>query len=194
MILASVVAGLLLVGVLAAPFLAGLLPERDSQDRASDRTSDAAGATPLTDVEKFAITERDHTEDPVDYEQTPPAGGKHRPTWLDCGVYDDPVPNEYVVHDLEHGTVWITYDPDEVDAEGIAALEEQLPDNGILSPYPDLPAPVVVTVWGTQLRLSGPEDTGLKDFIGAYSHGETAPEPMASCHGGTRDPESGTTA
>ena len=39
------------------------------------------------------------------------------------------------MHDLEHGTVWITYDPD-LDADDVAALADQLPQNGILSPYP----------------------------------------------------------
>ena len=47
------------------------------------------------------------------------------------------------MHDLEHGTVWITYDPD-LDADGRRRAGDVLPDDGIMSPYPDLPAPVVV--------------------------------------------------
>ena len=35
----------------------------------------------------------------------------HDPVWLDCGAYDAPVRDENAVHDLEHGSVWITYDP-----------------------------------------------------------------------------------
>ncbi|WP_193613850.1 DUF3105 domain-containing protein [Nocardioides lijunqiniae] len=150
--------------------------------------TDGPGAgTDLAAVEEFSDLEPTHTEDDVDYEQSPPAGGPHDPTWLDCGVYDEPVSEENVVHDLEHGTVWITYEPD-LDEESVAALEEALPQNGILSPYDDLRAPVVVTVWERQLELTGADDPRLQLFIEEYGAGETAPEPFASCAGGVRDP------
>lgn len=67
-------------------------------------------------------------------------------------------------------------------------LAELLPDNGILSPYPDQEAPVVITVWGRQLELTGPEDPRIALFVAAFGAGETAPEPFASCHGGA-DPD-----
>ena len=104
-------------------------------------------------------TEHRDDED-VDYEQVPPLGGPHDPDWLACGAYDEPLRDENAVHDLEHGTVWITYDPD-LDEEEVDALEELLPDDGIMSPYPGLPAPVVVTVWGVQLQLDGADDPRL---------------------------------
>ncbi|WP_193607214.1 DUF3105 domain-containing protein [Nocardioides lijunqiniae] len=150
--------------------------------------TDGPGAgTDLAAVEEFSDLEPTHTEDDVDYEQSPPAGGPHDPKWLDCGVYDEPVSEENVVHDLEHGTVWITYEPG-LDEESVAALEEALPQNGILSPYDDLRAPVVVTVWERQLELTGADDPRLQLFIEEYGAGETAPEPFASCAGGVRDP------
>ena len=52
-----------------------------------------------------------HVAGPVAYSVTPPVGGDHSPVWLNCGVYDRPVPNERAVHDLEHGAVWVTYRP-----------------------------------------------------------------------------------
>lgn len=85
---------------------------------------------------------------------------------------------------LNHGTVWLTYRPEDVDAAGIDRLTETLPDNGILSPYPDQEAPVVITVWGRQLALTGPDDPRIDLFLAEYGAGETAPEPNASCHGG----------
>jgi hypothetical protein len=131
-----------------------------------------------------------HTSDDVDYPQTPPAGGPHDPVWLDCGVYDEPVRDENAVHDLEHGTVWITYDPD-LDGDDVDTLAGVLPHNGILSPYVGLAAPVVVTVWGRQLDLDGADDPRLQTFIDEYADGVTAPEPFASCAGGVRDPQGG---
>jgi len=129
----------------------------------------------------------DHTAKDVDYPQSPAVGGPHAPVWLDCGVYDEPVREENAVHDLEHGTVWIAYDPD-LDGDDVDELADALPQNGILAPYPGLTAPVVVTVWGRQLELVGADDPRLSLFLRRYGGGETAPEPFASCAGGVRDP------
>lgn len=119
-----------------------------------------------------------------DYPQSPPVGGDHAPYWLECGAYDQPVPEANAVHDLEHGTVWLTYRPDDLDAAGIRRLTEVLPANGILSPYDDQAAPVVITVWGRQLELAGPDDPRIALFIAQFGAGDTAPEPFASCNGG----------
>jgi hypothetical protein len=120
----------------------------------------------------------------LDYPQSPAVGGDHAASWLECGAYDEPVPEVNVVHDLEHGTVWLTYRSDEVDADGVRHLTEVLPANGILSPYDDQQAPVVITVWGRQLELTGPDDPRIALFIAQFGAGGTAPEPFASCHGG----------
>lgn len=152
-------------------------------------TEDAV-PTDLDAVRSYDDLSVDHTGEDVDYPQSPAVGGPHDPVWLDCGVYDEPVREENVVHDLEHGTVWIAYAPD-LDGDEVEELADVLPQNGILSPYPGLAAPVVVTVWGRQLELVGADDPRLSLFIRRYGGGETAPEPMASCAGGVRDPGQG---
>jgi hypothetical protein len=169
----AVVAAVLVVGVaVTVPF--ALQPSEGH----------SAGPVNLDDVQVYDDLEVGHTTQDVDYPQSPPVGGPHDPVWLDCGVYDEPVRDENAVHDLEHGSVWITYDPDaDVD---VAALEEVLPQNGIISPYDGLDSPVVVTVWGHQLALDGADDPRLELFIDTYGGGETAPEPFASCAGGVR--------
>ena len=138
------------------------------------------------DLSKVAVYEDlpfDHVTGDVDYDVTPPVGGPHAPAWLECGVYDVEVPDENAVHALEHGTVWITYEPG-LGAGDIARLADRLPDKGILSPYDGLPGPVVVTVWGRQLVLEGADDERLGLFLSEYADGHTAPEPFASCQGG----------
>jgi hypothetical protein len=144
----------------------------------------------LAAVTAYDDLRTDHVTGSYAYEVTPPVGGPHDDRWLDCGVYDEPVRDENAVHDLEHGTVWITYRPDLPD-DDVEALADALPQNGILSPYDDLPAPVVVTVWGRQLRLDGADDERLTLFVEEYADGVTAPEPMQSCAGGVEDPSGG---
>jgi hypothetical protein len=176
-VLAVVAAALLVGGAVAVPVV---LNQQDADETARQ------GPVNLDEVRIYDGLEPDHTDEDVDYPQSPAVGGPHAPVWLDCGVYGEPVREENVVHDLEHGTVWITYDPDaDVDVE---ALAELLPQNGILSPYDDLGSPVVVTVWGRQLALDGADDPRLPLFVDTYEGGETAPEPFASCAGGVRSP------
>lgn len=187
-----------IVLVVAAFVLPPLLNEgdderagRDSSGEASDGGSDGLSSADAEDsnLDEVAVHEDlDPTHvaagTDVDYPQSPPVGGNHYPVWVECGVYDDPLTDEYAVHDLEHGAIWITYRPDDVDDDNIEDLEGQLPDNGIMSPYPDQSAPVVITTWGRQLELTGPDDPRIGLFIDEYGAGETAPEPFASCHGG----------
>jgi len=152
------------------------------------------GEDPHTDdpalkaVQTFDYVGAQHTTDPVSYAQTPPAGGPHDPVWQDCGVYTQPLRNENAVHSLEHGTVWVTYRPDLPTAD-VAKLQSALDavkdDKTILSPYPGLPAPAVITVWNAQLDLKGADDPRLATFISVYGDGHTAPEAaVASCAGG----------
>lgn len=154
--------------------------------------------TPTLDaVRVYEDLRTDHVADDqaVEYDPAPPPGGPHADVWLACGAYDEPVRDENAVHALEHGTVWITYDPEELSPDDVEDLTARLPDEGILSPYPGQGAPVVVTVWGRQLDLRSAGDERLGLFLDAYGDGHTSPEPMASCEGGdqvTDDAAAGT--
>jgi hypothetical protein len=131
-------------------------------------------------VETFTITNTDHTTDPVQYPQDPPAGGPHDPTPLACGAYDTPVRNENAVHSLEHGAVWITYRPD-LSASDVSDLDRFARQSEVIvSPYLGLDSAVVLTSWGTQLRLDAVDDTVITQFIGAFKN-RTAPEIAATC-------------
>jgi hypothetical protein len=178
LVLATTGAVLVLGAALVAPLV----------DQAIRGEEEAQRALDLALVQTWDITERGHTTGDVTYTQDPPAGGEHAPIWLACGVYDQPVREENAVHDLEHGTTWITYDAD-LPADDVEQLAAQLPDNGIMSPRDGLPSPVVVTVWGAQLQLDGADDERLGLFIEEYGDGHTAPEFGVTCEGGTPDPQ-----
>ena len=62
-------------------------------------------------TQTFQGLARTHTDGAIAYDVVPPPGGEHNPQWLDCGVYESPVPNERVVHTLEPGAIWLTYQP-----------------------------------------------------------------------------------
>jgi putative peptide zinc metalloprotease protein len=141
-------------------------------------------------TQHFEVTERNHVLVPVTYSQVPPVGGNHAPIWQNCGFYDTPIANENAVHSLEHGTVWITYQPqlprEQVDM--LRQLAHRL-NYVLVSPYPDQPAPVILSAWGYQLRLDSADDARLDQFLLTFRLGPQAPEPEAQCTGGVGTPK-----
>jgi len=143
-----------------------------------------------------------HVTGPVRYSVTPPVGGQHNGEWLTCGVYDKPVPSENAVHNLEHGAIWITYQPSLPSSE-VSKLRAFFARQSVLSaaaggggsryidltPYPGLPAPIVVSSWGYQLRLNSPADPRLQQFVNKFRASQQySPEYGGSCTGGTGTP------
>jgi len=125
-----------------------------------------------------------HVEGTVDYEQSPPAGGPHNAVWLNCGLYDQPVPNENAVHSMEHGAVWVTYDADEVAGDDLAKLKSLLPSTYIvLSPYEGLDSPIVLSNWNHQLKLDSVDDDRIPAFLEEFWRSQNVPEPNAACTG-----------
>lgn len=175
----------MIIGLVVAAFLAGFgaLIWYDS--------SQSSG--PPAGVEEFDVAdgEGNHTQDPVDYEQTPPVGGPHNNVWQNAAFYKEPVQNETAVHTLEHGAVWITYSPDlpQDQKDTLRQLVEGR-DCLIASPFPDLPGggPIMASAWGKQLTVESADDEALQGFIGAYLQGPQTPEPGATCTGGTAEP------
>ncbi|BDP40297.1 hypothetical protein DAETH_02660 [Deinococcus aetherius] len=145
----------------------------------------ACGGGGIEGLKTFEYQGGDHRAGSLVYAENPPAGGPHNPIWQNCGVYDQPLYNEYAVHSLEHGAVWITYRPD-LGAEGIAALKTLVDGRPytLLSPYEGLPAPVVASAWNAQVQVQSPTDGRLKAFLDKYEQGPTAPERGAACSGG----------
>ncbi|HMO57573.1 MAG TPA: DUF3105 domain-containing protein [Roseiflexaceae bacterium] len=140
-------------------------------------------------IQRFSNMTAGHTDQPVVYPQTPPVGGPHSPAWQNCGIYDQPIASENAVHSLEHGAVWITYDP-ALPAADIETLRSKVRGRSylLLSPFPGLPGPVFASAWGVQLRADGVDDPRIDTFISEYRQGPQTPEPGAVCTNGVGTP------
>jgi hypothetical protein len=122
----------------------------------------------------------------VAYDRYPPVGGPHDGTWADCNgdVYTTAVRNENMVHPLEHGAVWIAYNPKTIAAGDLDKLKAIVTGQSYLfmSPYPGLDAPISLQAWGHQLKLTSAGDVRIKQFITALRQNPyTTPESGASC-------------
>jgi len=56
-----------------------------------------------------------------EYNSNPPTSGWHRANPARLGFYDEELPDEALIHNLEHGEIWISYKPSVPDA-----VKEQL--------------------------------------------------------------------
>ncbi len=130
-----------------------------------------------------------HVEGRVYSPDEVPAGGEHAPVWINCGFYANQVPAENVVHALEHGAVWLSYQPNipQQSIETLRGFARPL-EKVVVSPVPGQTAPVMATAWGFQLELQSADDHRLEQFVNEFAGALTAPEPGGACSGGVGNP------
>jgi hypothetical protein len=145
-------------------------------------------STQIPDVVRIKYTGAQHVtaQQRVAYDQSPPFGGPHDGTWAECDgiVYDKPVRNENMVHALEHGTVWIAYNPDKIKDAALDKLKSKVSGQPymMLSPYPNLDKPVSLQSWGHQLKVDSADDARIDDFIKSLRANQyQTPEPGGRC-------------
>ncbi|MFD3648248.1 DUF3105 domain-containing protein [Streptomyces cyaneofuscatus] len=130
---------------------------------------------------------RNHSAGDVDYPMTPPVGGDHNPSWLNCDgdVYEKAVPNVNAVHSLEHGAVWVTYSAKASEGD-VAKLAERVRSTPftLMSPYADQEGAITLSAWGKQVTVDSADDRRVDQFLAQYVQGPQTPEPGAPCTGG----------
>lgn len=111
----------------------------------------------------------------ADYNSNPPTSGPH---WGDgtagAGAHDKEVPDELLVHSLEHGGVIVSYKPDLTkDQIGqITNAYDEASGKKILIPRKNLNVPVAVTSWGRIIKFKAIDKNTLsqiKAFIESNS-------------------------
>ena len=119
----------------------------------------------------------------IDYSTTPPTSGPHwgTPEWADCGIHEAQVPDERIVHNMEHGQVVISYNlPDEEDAARLLEVAEGLPDMEswtVVRPYDKIEeGTVAVTAWGVMDIVQGVDEDRIKQFYTEYARNRFSEE------------------
>ena len=152
-----------------------------------DQTEVAADEVRSVGIDGLVVTGEltaGHSEGELEYDSLTPVGGDHNPLWQKCGYYTVEIPTERAVHALEHGAVWIAYQPD-VDVaalEPLVAADEWL----LMSPVPGIESPLVLSAWGAQVAVDGPDDPRVQAFIDSYIR--RGPENAPCVGGGVGEP------
>ncbi|CAM2923216.1 DUF3105 domain-containing protein [Saccharomonospora xinjiangensis] len=165
--------------------------QRDREEAAAAFTPDQKNPDPSGKIEGVVKQEYEggaHVlpTERVAYDKTPPYGGPHDGYWAACTgvVYPEAVRSENMVHSLEHGAIWIAYNPDKIKGEALDQLKLRVDGEPfmMMSPYPGLDTPIALQSWGHQLKLDSAEDERIDQFIAALRRNpNTYPEIGASC-------------
>lgn len=131
--------------------------------------------------EAIAVLGREHIalgEEHPAFNSNPPTSGWHYAQEAEWGVHQEELPDEQLVHNLEHGGIWIAYK--DVDAQTKAKLEAlvaEYPGSVILTPRQANDAPIAVASWGRLLKLQIFDTKLIRDFI--RQNKNRSPEPLA---------------
>lgn len=111
------------------------------------------------------------------YSSNPPSSGPHYAQPATWGVHDTELPDEQVIHNLEHGGIWISYKG--IDASSTAALEKITNSQSkiIMEPRANNDAPIILVSWGKVQKFEAYDEQGINTFIEANKN--QSPEPLA---------------
>ena len=104
------------------------------------------------------------------YNSNPPTSGWHYATPADWGIYQQTIPDEVLIHNLEHGGIWISYRnaDDQRTIQQLTDIVRRYPDHVILTPRPANDRPIAIAAWGHLLKLDTVDSTVILDFIARY--------------------------
>lgn len=144
--------------------------------------------TPVEGTVEYKIQSRRHVASGTlvtNYNSNPPSSGDHWASPAKNGIYDKQLPDEQLIHDLEHGYVWISYRPKSKSSESTSeatnvsgASDEVIKelkkiaeaDNWkvILEPREKNDSMIALVSWGRVLKLDKPDYDKIKNFIRTY--------------------------
>ncbi len=120
------------------------------------------------------------------YNSTPPTSGPHYDTPASWGKYDNGLPEETWVHDMEHGGVVFLYNCPQACPDLTSKLEALLKDRAafskygyakfIIMPYSKIPNKLTLVAWSYYLPLGDYDDALVRKFI--RDHQDKGPEDV----------------
>ena len=114
------------------------------------------------------------------YNTVPPTSGMHWSAWSDCGFYNYPLPDELLVHNLEHGNIIVSYNlTDEAQISALRDVIDGIPfaaEYAVVRRYHGIPEGMVaMTTWGVLDRMLGVDSERIARFFDEFP-GNTGPE------------------
>jgi hypothetical protein len=138
------------------------------------RSASGLGSASLPIVD-YPIQGRDHIQigqpHPA-YNSNPPTSGWHYPAPADWGYYNEELPDEMLVHNLEHGGIWLSYRSTE-DTELInqlVALLRGYRSKVIITQRSRNDTRLAVAAWGHLMKLDRFDNAAIVTFINRFKN------------------------
>lgn len=139
--------------------------------------------------QSYSILGRNHVPDGsiVSYNSNPPTSGDHYAAAAPTRFYDKELPDEQLVHNLEHGHIWISYKPGLSD-EIINMLKDFAGGFVIVTPRSNNDTDVTLAAWGRldkfNIETGGVDNQRVRDFISRYQNRGPEKVGLPQGHGG----------
>lgn len=117
---------------------------------------------------------RGKSHDP--YKSNPPTSGSHWSGVAGPGIKNESVPDELILHSMEHGAavVWYREELEQSEIDKIKKAFSSASGKKIMLARKDLDVPVALTSWGYLLKLNVVDEAKIKEFI--ETNNDRAPE------------------
>ncbi len=117
------------------------------------------------------------------YNSNPPTSGWHWPQPASCLAYSVTQPDERLIHNLEHGGIWISY-KSSVDAATKTKLNDFAVrfNNVLVEPRDANDANISLAAWGRLLNMDTYDEAKVIEFIDAFMG--QGPEKVGCSHTG----------
>ena len=114
------------------------------------------------------------------YNSNPPTSGPHHSTAAQSGIYDTEFPDRELIHNIEHGHIWISYRPDlpKDEIEQLAVIAKSYGTKIVMAPRAKDDSPIAIAAWQHLLKLNTVDEVQIRAFVNArQGHGpEVVPD------------------
>lgn len=106
------------------------------------------------------------------YNSNPPSSGWHYAGTAPWGFHNGELPDELLIHNLEHGGIWITYkdDQDASVVDPLVALAREFPRKLVITHRPKNDTPIAVVAWGRVMKLDRYDREAVVDFYNRFKN------------------------
>lgn len=191
LLVASVVIAVLVIAGFALPTIIDSLsaPDQISYGTADAYVEGVGEKQEIMRTKNHVDQNSNADDDYVTYNSVPPSSGDHWGTAQRCGFFNDPVPDEQIVHNLEHSNIVISYNlPNQADLDALKKVYNELEGGWrnhftVARPYDKIAeGQVALSAWGVIDVMDGVDSERIQKFFEHYV-GRLGPEGAISCRG-----------